>query len=99
MELNDKIIDRLKKRNLHEEKRVLRDIAQKSIHAKRRNPEQEDYRSKFSHDADRILHSLSYARYYDKTQVFLWIDSDVHQRRMHHVHVVAKMSRDIAQVL
>ena len=34
------------------------------------------YRQTFSLDVDRILHSLAYTRYIDKTQVFYLIDND-----------------------
>lgn len=33
--------------------------------------ENKDFRSVYSRDADKILFSLSYSRYIDKTQVFL----------------------------
>ena len=35
-----------------------------------------DFRSPFAHDIDRIIHSHSYARYMDKTQVFFQIKND-----------------------
>ncbi|MBS0014306.1 MAG: phosphohydrolase, partial [Desulfobacterales bacterium] len=47
--------------------------AAKSARGLRRRPEKQletDYRQPFAVDVDRILHSLAYSRYIDKTQVF-----------------------------
>jgi len=70
-----------------------------SKQATRFTPEKRDYRSPFTRDSDRIIHSLSYARFFDKTQVFFWVASDMHSHRMLHVQLVSKISREIAQVL
>ena len=43
----------------------------KRNHPKREEiPDRENIRQIFSHDTDRIIHSLAYTRYIDKTQVF-----------------------------
>ncbi len=57
------------------------------------------YRQNFSIDADRILHSLAYTRYIDKTQVFYLIENDHITHRMLHVQLVSKISRTIGRYL
>jgi dGTPase len=50
-------------------------------------------------DADRILHSLAYSRYIDKTQVFYLIKNDHITHRVLHVQLVSKVSRTIGRLL
>ena len=57
------------------------------------------YRQNFSVDVDRILHSLAYTRYIDKTQVFYLIENDHITHRMLHVQLVSKISRTIGRYL
>jgi len=57
------------------------------------------YRQAFSVDADRILHSLAYARYIDKTQVFYLIKNDHITHRVLHVQLVSKIARTIGRFL
>jgi dGTPase len=62
-----------------EEQERLSPYACLSTQAIRRREEEEvisGHRQFFSVDADRILHSLSYSRYIDKTQVFYLIKND-----------------------
>ena len=68
----------------------------------RRSPEpklEAGYRQAFSVDADRILHSLAYARYIDKTQVFYLIKNDHITHRVLHVQLVSKIARTIGRFL
>ena len=58
-----------------------------------------DIRSNYSQDADRILHSLSYARYLNKTQVFTGNTNDHISTRMIHVQLVNKIARTIGRAL
>ena len=58
-----------------------------------------DYRQAFSLDVDRILHSLAYTRYIDKTQVFYLIRNDHITHRVLHVQLVSKISRTIGRFL
>jgi len=58
-----------------------------------------DYRQAFSVDADRILHSLAYARYIDKTQVFYLVKNDHITHRVLHVQLVSKIARTIGRFL
>ncbi|MHA1521013.1 MAG: deoxyguanosinetriphosphate triphosphohydrolase family protein [Promethearchaeota archaeon] len=82
-----------------QEKQILSPLACKSSLGIRKIPESSTFRPVFVRDGDRIIHSLSYARYFDKTQVFFWIKSDLHQHRMLHVQLVAKLGRVVANVL
>ena len=58
-----------------------------------------DYRQAFSLDVDRILHSQSYTRYIDKTQVFSLIKDDHITHRVLHVQLVSKIARTIGRFL
>jgi len=57
------------------------------------------HRQWFSVDADRILHSLAYTRYIDKTQVFSLIPNDHITHRVLHVQLVSKIARTIGRFL
>jgi dGTPase len=94
-ELQEQIIAQNKKK----EQSTLGKHAFYSYNATRRTPEIASYRPPFTRDADRILHSLSFARFFDKTQVFFWVKSDVHQHRMLHVQLVSKIAREIANAI
>ncbi len=68
----------------------------------RRLPEENletGYRQPFSVDVDRILHSLAYTRYIDKTQVFYLIKNDHITHRVLHVQLVSKIARTIGRFL
>ncbi|MBW1899204.1 MAG: HD domain-containing protein, partial [Deltaproteobacteria bacterium] len=76
-----------------------------STHSKngfRRNQEtrlETGYRQAFSVDIDRILHSLAYTRYIDKTQVFYLVKNDHITHRVLHVQIVSKVARTIGRFL
>jgi len=57
------------------------------------------YRQEFSLDVDRILHSMAYTRYIDKTQVFYLIRNDHITHRVLHVQLVSKVARTIGRFL
>ncbi|MBF0232725.1 MAG: HD domain-containing protein [Desulfamplus sp.] len=57
------------------------------------------YRQNFSVDADRILNSLAYTRYIDKTQVFSLIKNDHLTHRVLHVQLVSRIARTIGRYL
>lgn len=57
------------------------------------------HRQNFSIDGDRILHSLAYSRYIDKTQVFYLIKNDHITHRVLHVQLVSKIGRTIGHLL
>ena len=58
-----------------------------------------DIRPNFFHDIDRIIHSLSYTRYLDKTQVFSFNQNDHISKRIVHVQLVSKIARTIGRAL
>lgn len=75
--------------------------ATKSIDGIRIHPEnlENDIRPNFYHDIDRIIHSLSYTRYMDKTQVFSFKQNDHISKRIVHVQLVSKIARTIGRAL
>lgn len=73
--------------------------ATKSIDAIRLSEITDDIRPNFFRDIDRIIHSLSYSRYADKTQVFPYKDNDHISKRMIHVQLVSKVARTIGRAL
>ncbi len=73
--------------------------ATKSTQAIRLYPQEEDMRPPFFHDIDRIIHSLSYTRYVDKTQVYSFKENDHISKRMVHVQLVSKIARTIGRAL
>ena len=58
-----------------------------------------EYRQAFSADSDRILNSLAFTRYIDKTQVFSLINNDHLTHRVIHVQMVSKVGRTIGRYL
>ena len=59
----------------------------------RLKPIKEDFRTPYFRDIDRIIYSLSYIRYIDKTQVFSFVDDDMISKRMTHIQLVSKIAR------
>lgn len=64
-----------------------------------REEEQCDIRPVFQRDRDRILHSKSFRRLKDKTQVFLTPDGDHYRTRLTHTLEVSQNARTIAKAL
>lgn len=58
-----------------------------------------DIRPAYFHDIDRIIYSLSYTRYLDKTQVFTDSGNDNVSKRITHVQFVSKVARTIGRAL
>jgi dGTPase len=84
------------------EQKGLSPKAAKSAEGLRRRPEnrlEKDYRQPYAVDVDRILHSMAYSRYIDKTQVFYLIRNDHITHRMLHVQLVSKVARTIGRFL
>ena len=77
----------------------LSEFACKSPKGIRLVPEEEDIRPSFFRDVDRIVHSFTYTRYMDKTQVFPMTNDDRVTRRMIHVQLVSKVARTIGRAL
>lgn len=79
---------------------LLSPLAARNYQAVRRlNTTVDDIRTRFSRDADRIIHSRSYARYIDKTQVFSQVRNDHITHRVLHVQLVSKIARTIGRSL
>ncbi len=93
--MNETII----KKNMLKGEENLSKYACKSSEAIRLNSIDEDIRPNFFRDTDRIIHSLSYTRYIDKTQVFTHWNNDNISRRIIHVQLVAKIARTIGRAL
>jgi dGTPase len=97
-----RILKDIKQHLHHLEMDRLSPYATLSIQAIRRRDEPEiidGHRENFSVDADRILHSLAYSRYIDKTQVFYLIKNDHITHRVLHVQLVSKIGRTIGRLL
>ncbi len=92
--IENKIIEQMNKNEISFSK-----YATKSSEAIRLKKEVKDIRLDFARDADRILHTLTYTRYIDKTQVYSDITNDHISKRMTHVQFVSKASRTIARAL
>jgi len=58
-----------------------------------------ELRTAFSKDTDRIIHSMNYTRYIDKTQVYSFIENDHITHRVLHVQLVSKIARTIGKIL
>lgn len=71
----------------------------KNSEAKRLINNNDDFRTPFFRDIDRIIHSLGYTRYSDKTQVYSFKENDHICKRMIHVQLVSKIARTIGRAL
>jgi len=58
-----------------------------------------DFRTEYFRDIDKIIYSLSYIRYVDKTQVFSNNENDMISKRISHVQMVSKIARTIGRAL
>lgn len=92
--MNEQIINNMRKQNEN-----LSMYATKDWDAIRLNDEDKDIRPSFFRDIDRIIYSLSYTRYLDKTQVFSNVNNDHVSKRITHVQMVSKIARTIARAL
>ena len=83
------------------EKEILRPCATMSCESKGRDVEEKqcDIRPVFQRDRDRILHSKSFRRLKDKTQVFLTPEGDHYRTRLTHTLEVSQNARTIAKAL
>lgn len=83
------------------EKEYLSPYATLSMNSKGRQREEDqcDIRPVFQRDRDRILHSKSFRRLKDKTQVFLTPEGDHYRTRLTHTLEVSQNARTIAKAL
>ena len=86
-------------KNMNIKNKYLSSFACKDSDAYRLKDEKEDIRTPFFHDIDKILYTLSYTRYIDKTQVFSHKENDHISKRMTHVQMVSKIARTIGRAL
>jgi dGTPase len=96
------LLDTLRRKLDGVEERILSPGAAFSALAQRRFDEsrlQAGYRQAYALDTDRILHSMAYTRYIDKTQVFYLIQNDHITHRVLHVQLVSKIARTIGRFL
>lgn len=95
----DNLFNEMKeKMNLREQ--VLSEKACKSNDGIRiKNEEDQDIRPMFFRDIDRIIHSMTYTRYIDKTQVYSFVENDHITHRVLHVQLVSKIARTIGRCL
>lgn len=92
--MNKKIIENMNKHN-----NDLSIYACKDESAIRFKNIDDDFRTPFFRDIDKIIYSLSYIRYIDKTQVYSNINNDMISKRMTHVQMVSKIARTIGRAL
>ena len=71
----------------------------KNSRGRLRSEEQCDIRPVFQRDRDRIIHSKSFRRLKDKTQVFLTPEGDHYRTRLTHTLEVSQNARTIAKAL
>lgn len=95
----DKILEKIRE-NMDIKNNYLAPYATRDSEAYRfENRIDDDFRTAFSRDSDRIIYSLAYTRYMDKTQVFSFNDNDNVSKRMTHVQMVSKNARAIGRAL
>ncbi len=91
-------LDKIKE-NMGIKNNYLSSKACKDREAYRFKPIDDDIRPPFFRDIDKIVYSLSYTRYMDKTQVFSFNDNDNISKRMTHVQMVSKIARTLGRAL
>ena len=85
--------------NMSKHNKFLSKYASKDSEAIRLKKIEEDFRTPYFRDIDKILYSSSYFRYIDKTQVFSFEDNDMISTRMTHIQLVSKVARTIGRGL
>ena len=81
--------------NMKKHEKLLGKYAYPSDKATYLKEHNDDIRTSFFHDIDKIIYALSYIRYMDKTQVFSFDRNDHVTKRMLHVQYVSKIARTI----
>ena len=98
----DKLFEDIRK-DILEREEELSQFACKSKNAillnKDKRLKENELRTVFSKDTDRIIHSMSYTRYIDKTQVYSFVENDHITHRVLHVQLVSKIARTIGTIL
>lgn len=93
--------DNLRLRTMKREEEILSDYAMlcKNTKGRQRYEEPCPVRTDYQRDRDRILHSSSFRRLKDKTQVFLAPDSAHYRTRLTHTLEVSQIARTISRAL
>lgn len=86
-------------KNMEKHNKFLSEYASKDSDAIRLKEIEDDFRTPYFRDIDKILYSSSYFRYIDKTQVFSFEDNDMISTRMTHIQLVSKIARTIGRGL
>ena len=86
-------------KNMTANEEILSQRACKSKDAIKFREDKIDIRPAYFKDIDRIIHSLSYTRYIDKTQVYSFVNNDHITHRVLHVQLVSKIARTIGRAL
>jgi dGTPase len=85
---------------MEREETLLAPAAARSCDATRRDPEpDDDIRTPFARDRDRILHAKSFRRLMHKTQVFIAPSGDHYRTRLTHTLEVTQIARTIGRAL
>lgn len=96
---NFKEKDMLIFQNMRNHNQFISEYATRDEEAIRLTNESDDIRPAFFRDIDRIIYSMAYTRYMDKTQVFSYQHNDHISKRMVHVQLVSKIARTIGRAL
>ena len=92
-------MDKIKENMLKNELNLSEYACKSSDSIRFKKIKEDDIRPPYFRDIDKIIYSLSYTRYIDKTQVFSNIDNDNISKRMTHVQMVSKIARTIGRAL
>jgi len=92
--MNKQIIENMQNKNKYLSEFACQD--EKAIYFKQNT---QSIRTPFFRDIDRIIYTLAFSRYSDKTQVFTYSDHDHLSKRMQHVQYVSKIARTIGRAL
>ena len=92
--MNNKVLENMSIKNNYLSKYACKDSDAIYI-----TDENKDFRGTFYHDIDKIIYSLSFVRYMDKTQVFSYKNHSHLTKRMLHVQLVSKIARTIGRAL
>lgn len=85
--------------NMNKNNNDLSAFACKDSECIRIRTQKNDIRTNYFRDIDKIIYSLAYMRYIDKTQVFSQNDNDMISKRIIHVQLVSKIARTIGRAL